>query len=367
MEAINIGNLEIKIPIIQGGMGVGISLSRLASAVANEGGVGTISAVGIGMLEPGYQNHFRASNKIALRKEIRKARKKTKGVLAVNIMLAVSDFDDLLKIALEEEIDIVFISAGLPLHKPRDISEEILYHSKTKFVPKVSSAKAARLIFEYWFNKYKRVPDALVIEGPESGGHQGFKMHELKNKSVHLGELIQQSKKIIDHYEQKTGNNIPIIAAGGIYTGYDIFEAIRRGASAVKMGSRFVTSFECDASPVFKNNFLNRKKEDMVLIKSPVGLPARVIRNSFVDEIIAGKAKPVNCPWKCLKTCNYKNVQFCIAEALFNSAQGKLKHGFSFASTKIHQATKICSIPEIFNKLIHEYNQAVEYSSVHLV
>ena len=179
MNELKIGNLSVKIPIIQGGMGVCVSLSGLASAVANEGGIGVISAVGIGMTEPDYQKNFREANKKALKREIRKARLKTNGIIGVNIMMAVTDFDDLLEVALKEKIDVVFIGAGLPLKRPPNINRSVLECSNTKFIPKVSSARAAKLIFQYWSQKYNRVPDAIVLEGPLAGGHIGFKKDEI--------------------------------------------------------------------------------------------------------------------------------------------------------------------------------------------
>lgn len=359
MNGFNIGDLRIKLPIIQGGMGVRISLSGLASAVANEGGIGVISAVGIGMTEKNYRSNFKEKNKIALRKEIRKARSKTDGIIGVNLMLAVTDFDDLLNVSLEEKIDVIFMGAGLPLRILSSIPPSILEQSNTKFIPKVSSAKAARLIFEYWLNKYNRVPDAIVIEGPKAGGHLGFKQDELNEPKNALQKSIEDAVCVMKVFEDKLGIKIPVIAAGGIYSGQDVYEAMQWGASAVKMGSKFVTTHECDASLAFKENYLNCKKDDIVIIDSPVGLPGRVIKNKFVEQIMNGFKKPVSCPWKCLKTCNYKTVPFCIAEALFSAAIGDLSNGFSFVGAKANLATKITSVKETMVEIITEYYNSV--------
>ncbi|PKP05181.1 MAG: nitronate monooxygenase [Bacteroidetes bacterium HGW-Bacteroidetes-6] len=350
MNPLNIGGLKVKLPIIQGGMGVCVSLSGLASAVANEGGIGVISAVGIGMTEPDYRKNFRESNKIALRKEIRKARLKTDGVLGVNIMMAVSDFDDLLKISIEEKIDVAIIGAGLFLHNPADFGD-----SQTKLIPKVSSARVARLIFKYWSEKYNRVPDAIVVEGPLCGGHIGFKKDEILSPKNYLIAIVQEVIKEIAPYEQKYGIEIPVIAGGGIYTGHDIFEIMNAGAKGVKMGTRFVTTNECDVSDQFKQNYLSSSKNDITIIDSPVGLPGRVISNDFVKGIQQGLQRPVNCPWKCLKTCDYKKVSFCIAEALFNAAQGNFENGFSFAGSNAYLATEITSVKETIDQLKREY------------
>jgi nitronate monooxygenase len=354
MREFNIGNLRIKTPIIQGGMGVCISLSGLASAVANEGGVGVISAVGIGMTEPNYRSNFRECNKIALRKEIRKAKLKSDGAIGVNIMLAVSDFDDLLRVSIEEKIDIVFLTAGLPLKKP-DIDLSILENTATKFIPKVSSPRAARLIFQHWSDKYNRIPDGVVIEGPLSGGHLGFKKKDLENSEIILASLVKDTIDELEPFEFKYGKEIPVIAAGGIYSGIDIFEIMEAGASAVKMGTRFVTTHECDASDKFKQNFLQCSRNDVTIIDSPVGLPGRVISNEFVQQIKQGMRKPVNCPWKCLKTCNYTNVQFCIAEALRNAAIGNFSDGFSFAGTNAYLANKIMTVRDTFENIKKEF------------
>ncbi len=365
MKPLKIGNLTVKVPIIQGGMGVAISLSGLASAVANEGGIGVISAVGIGMTEPDYIKNFRNANKRALRKEIKKARELSpQGVIGVNIMYAVSDFDDLLKVAIYEKIDVVFISAGLPLKNPVNLPVEVLENSGVKIIPKVSSARAANLIFKYWSNHYNWVPDGIVIEGPLAGGHEGFRKKDLIDPQIKLSDLITETVKVLKPFEEEFNIEIPIIAAGGIYTGKDIHDIFRSGAKAVKMGTRFVPTFECDADEKFKETYISAKKEDIVLIDSPVGLPARVVKNKFVEDILKGIKKPVNCPWKCLKTCDYKEVSFCIAQSLFNAAQGKMEEGFAFAGTNAYLTEKIISIKEVFEQLKDEYYQEQQLENI---
>lgn len=353
MEPFYIGSLKVKLPIVQGGMGVGVSLSGLASAVANEGGIGIISAVGIGMTELDYRINFRRANKIALRKEIKKARAKTNGIIGVNIMIAASDFEDLLRIAVDEQVDVVTMGAGLPLSLPPSFLEQKI----TKLIPKVSSGRAANLICKTWRRKFGRLPDAFVVEGPKSGGHQGFKRIDLFSPEINLGSIVKETMQVLKPCEQKMGIEIPVIAGGGIYTGKDMYEIMQAGARAVKMGTRFVTTTECDVSEAFKQNYLNCKKDDIVIIDSPVGLPARTIVNDFVREIQQGKQKPVKCPWKCLKTCDNKKVQFCIAEALFNAAKGNFSKGFSFAGEKAYLADRIMSVKESIAQIKAEYFQ----------
>lgn len=357
MNSLKIGDLNIKVPIIQGGMGIGVSLSGLASAVANQGGIGVISAVAIGMTEPGYQKHFRKSNQSALRNEIRKARLKTNGVIGVNIMMAVTDFDDLLRVSLEEKVDVVIIGAGLPLKVPATIGLSAFKKTKTKFIPKVSSARAAKLIFKHWSEKYNCIPDAIMIEGALAGGHLGFKKKELENPQSSLSDIVKETAEAISIYERQYGREIPVIAGGGIYTGKDMYNIMNAGANGVVMGTRFVTTEECDVSEKFKLNYINSSKDDITLISSPVGLPGRVITNDFVEEIKQGKQKPVKCAWKCLKTCDYKKVQFCVAEALYNATQGNFQHGFSFAGTKAYMAEKITTVKETFESIKDEYLQ----------
>jgi len=330
-------------------------LSGLASAVANEGGVGVISAAGIGMREPDYMKNFREANKRALRKEIQRARSLTNGVLGVNIMMALTDHEDLIKVAVEEKIDIIIMGAGLPLKIPAMLMEAGLTGHHTKLAIKVSSAKAAKLIFQYWSNKYDIVPDAVVVEGPLAGGHLGFKKEELTGDVVPLKKLIEETVNEICPFEEKYSKNIPVIAAGGIYTGKDMYEIMQAGAKAVKLGTRFVTTHECDASIEFKESYITSTEEDIMIIKSPVGLPGRVIQNEFVNQIQLGNTKPFKCVWHCLSSCNYKEAPYCIAQALFNSARGNMNEGFAFAGAKAFRATKIQHVSEVVNELLAEY------------
>lgn len=347
MNSLKIGNLEAKLPIIQGGMGVAISLSGLASAVANAGGIGVISAVAIGMTEPDYMKNYREANKRALRKEIQKARSLTNGILGVNIMVAVTDYEELLTVALEEKIDVVILGAGLPLKMPKYVTDRGFENISTKFIPKVSSAKAAKVIFSFWAKNFNHIPDAVVVEGPMAGGHLGFKKDELTHELVPLSYLIEETVHEISFFEKEFNKEVPVIAGGGIYTGNDIYKIMKHGAKGVKMGSRFVTTHECDASIKFKETYLNAKEEDIVIINSPVGLPGRAIKNEFINQINAGNAKPFKCSWKCLKSCDFRNVPYCIAQALFNAARGNLNEGFAFAGSKAFMAKKIQSVQEV--------------------
>lgn len=355
---LKIGDLEVRIPIIQGGMGVGVSLSGLSSAVANGGGVGVISAAGIGMLEPDYYTDFEKANKRALRKEIRKAREMTDGIIGVNIMMALTDHDALSKIAVEEGVDILFLGAGLPLKYPEILQLGQKTSIAAKFCPIVSSSRAAKIIFKYWAKHYNHVPDAVLLEGPLAGGHVGFKKEQIDAPQYRLEKLVADTVSDIQPFERQFGKSIPVIAAGGIYTGADIFRFMQLGAQAVQMATRFVTTTECDASLEFKQAYLDCSKEDIVVIDSPVGLPGRAIKNHFVESVLNGEKKPFKCPWKCLQTCDVKKAPYCIALALTNAKRGKLNQGFAFCGANAYRVDKIISVKELLDLLRREYAAA---------
>lgn len=347
-----IGDLKINLPIVQGGMGVGISLANLASSVTNAGGLGIISSVGLGMLAKYGSSGSSKANIEGLREEIRKARKLTSGVLGVNIMKAASDFGALVKTAIQEKIEIIFVGAGLMTKSPEGVD---LASTKTKFAPIVSSPRAAEIIFRSWDRHYNHIPDALVVEGPLAGGHLGFKKSTINNLTQSLEEILKGVRKILHKFEKKYKHIIPIIAGGGVFNGKDIANLLHQGAAAVQMGTRFVATEECDASEEFKNTYINSQKEDVVLIDSPVGLPGRAIRCKFLEEVKKGKNKPHNCLWKCLKTCNYKKAPYCIARALTNAQQGNMEEGFAFCGANVHRTKNIVKVKELLSKLKNEY------------
>ncbi len=358
LKELKIGDLTAKIPIIQGGMGVGVSLSGLASAVANEGGIGVISSAGIGMLEPDFSTNFNEANKRALRKEIRKAKKITTGIIGVNIMVALSDFDDHIQVALDEGADLLFVGAGLPLRFPKISLSGRLTKVITKVIPIVSSARAAKIIFQYWAKHYNNVPSAVVVEGPLAGGHLGFKKEQINNPDYSLEKILPDVISVIKTFEQQFNKSIPVIAAGGIYTGADIHKFIQLGAQGVQIATRFVATHECDTDIKFKEAYIKCKKEDIIIIESPVGLPGRAIKNQFLDDVSRGIKKPFKCPWQCLKTCDFKNTPYCIAFALTNAKEGDLERGFAFAGANAYRVDKIVSVKELIASLLEEYSNA---------
>lgn len=349
-----IGDLACEVPIIQGGMGVGISLSGLASAVAQEGGIGVIAAAMAGIHEPDILTNSREANLRVLKNEIQKAREKTRGILGVNIMVALTDYDELVKASIEEGIDIIFSGAGLPL----DLPKFRVNGSKTKLVPIISSGRAGKILCQKWMSRFHVLPDAFVVEGPMAGGHLGFKEEQIDDPKYRLEKLIPEVLEAIEPFETKYGKQIPVIAAGGIYTGRDIQRFLQMGASGVQMGTRFVATYECDADTAFKETYIHSKEEDMVIIKSPVGLPGRAICNSFIEEVNKGKRTPFKCPYHCIKTCEAQKSPYCIAIALGNAKRGKLKNGFAFAGKNAYRIDRIVSVHELMDSLKGEYSKA---------
>lgn len=351
MNKLRIGNITVNLPIIQGGMGVGISLSSLASAIANEGGIGVISTAAIGFGENDFFSNFLEANIRALKREIRKARELTKGIIGVNIMMALSNYTDMVRTAIEEGIDFIFSGAGLPLNLPQFLTEKV----RTKLVPIVSSARAAGIITKRWHEKYDYLPDAIIVEGPMAGGHLGFKKEQVNDSEYSLEKLVPEVLNEMKPWENKYEKPVPVIAAGGIYSGADIRRFMELGASGVQMATRFVTTHECDASLEFKNTYIRSKKEDIEIIDSPVGMPGRAIGNKFIDFVKKGKKHPLNCHFHCIRTCDIKSSPYCIAMALVNAQKGNMEHGFAFAGENAYRTNEIVSVSELVKSLTEEY------------
>ncbi|MBA3035987.1 MAG: nitronate monooxygenase [Desulfobacterium sp.] len=352
--SLKIGDLVSRIPIIQGGMGVGISMSGLASAVANEGGIGIIATAMIGIDEPDVSANPLVANVRALKREIRKARSMTKGIIGVNIMVALTHYADLVKASIEEAVDIIISGAGLPLDLPGFLVEG----AKTKLVPIVSSARAAKILSQKWLSKYNRLPDAFVVEGPKAGGHLGFKKEQINDPDYALEKLVKEVIETVGPIAAKCNTTIPVIAAGGIYTGGDIRKMLDLGAAGVQMGTRFVATFECDAALDFKKAYVDAKQEDLMIINSPVGMPGRALHNKFLDDVENGIKKPFKCPYHCIKTCDVENSPYCIALALAGAKKGKFKSGFAFAGSNAYRVNEIVSVKDLIQTLQLEFSQA---------
>ena len=349
LKTLKIGNLSIQVPIIQGGMGVGISLSGLASAVANEGGVGVISAAGLGVIYKNLSKNYLEASILGLKEELSKARQKTQGVIGVNIMVALSNFADLVRTAIAEKADIIFAGAGMPLNLPSFLQKD----STTKLVPIVSSGRAAKLICEKWKSIYNYLPDALVVEGPKAGGHLGFDREQLETYTqASYDNEIERIMAVVRKYAQKYQVHIPVAVAGGISDKDAAEHAFSLGADAVQAATRFVTTWECDADLSYKQSYLNAKKEDVILVKSPVGMPGRAIKNPFISHVMAGeRVKPKRC-LGCLKNCNPAEVPYCITEALIKAAKGEIGEALLFCGADVWKAEKIETVKEVIDSLL---------------
>ena len=352
MKPLKIGDLTAAVPLVQGGMGVGISLAGLASAVAAEGGVGVISSAGLGVIYHDYSSDYDEASIYGPGREIEKARSKTKGIIGGNVMVAMSNFADMVKTAVAEKADIIFSGAGLPLNLPSFLTEG----AKTKLAPIVSSARAAKLLCQKWFSEYRYIPDAIVVEGPKAGGHLGYKEEQLADEHFSLEALVPEIVAEVRAFGAEHDCHIPVIAGGGIYTGEDIYRIMQLGADGVQMGTRFVTTEECDADPAFKQTYLDAKPQDIEIIKSPVGMPGRAIHSSFLDRVKEGLKRPKNCPFDCIKTCDVTHSPYCIMLALYNAFKGKLQNGYAFCGANAWRAEKIQSVRDLMAALRDEYD-----------
>jgi len=352
---LRIGNLTAELPIVQGGMGVRVSLASLAAAVAEEGGVGTISSIGLGDFEAARDEYERISRE-ALQEEIRKARAMTQGALAVNFMGVLSNVEDLLRAAVEEGIRIIVFGAGLPMRLPKIVEER-----DVNLVPIVSSARGAELILRGWAKRFDRTAGAIILEGPLAGGHLGFSVEQLEHRDDHTLEmLVPKLVEAVKPYEDRFGEKIPIIAAGGIFDGADIARMLSLGASGVQMATRFVCTVECNAAQAFKQTYLDAAEEDIVIIKSPVGLPGRAIRNEFLKGLETIDKLNINCPYHCLTVCKVSEAKFCIAQALLNAYRGDIDHGLVFCGQNAHRIDKIVSVKQLIAELVGELRAALE-------
>ncbi|MEG0128180.1 NAD(P)H-dependent flavin oxidoreductase, partial [Clostridium sp.] len=317
LKPIKIGKYEAAIPIIQGGMGVGVSLSKLAGAVASCGGIGTISAAHPGYNEPDFEKKPLEANIRALKMHIKEALSKAKnGLVAVNIMAASKNYDDFVKASVESGANLIISGAGLPMNLPA-----LCKNTKTAIAPIVSSAKVSSLILKMWDKRHGATADAIVFEGPDAGGHLGFKLEDIDNARESFFDEVKKILESIKPYAEKYEREIPLIVAGGIFTGEDIAKAIECGASGVQMGTRFVATEECDAHYNFKMAYVNSTKDDMVLLKSPVGLPGRGIKNRFSEYIQTAK-KPIKKCYNCISMCKPAEIPYCISGELIDSVRG---------------------------------------------
>ncbi|MCL2859447.1 MAG: nitronate monooxygenase [Oscillospiraceae bacterium] len=356
IKGIKIGNKVSKYPIIQGGMGIGVSAHNLAGAVAKNGGIGVIASVNIGYKEKDFLEDPLKANLRAIDKEIDQAREIAgkDGIIGVNIMVAIQQYSQMVKQAVKKGVDLIISGAGLPKNLP-----EYVKNTKTKIAPIISSAKGAELIIKLWMKRYNYVPDMIVVEGPEAGGHLGFSEKELdETKRPKLENIIVEVIKVVKNIEKTVKKKIPVIAAGGIFSGKDIARFLKLGASGVQMATRFVTTKECDASDEFKKAYIESTKEDIKIIKSPVGMPGRAIRNNFIKKVENERVKSKHCV-SCIIPCNPRETPYCISDALINAVKGNTAEGLVFCGSNVDKVKELVTVKELMNELVGEMQVAM--------
>lgn len=341
-HTLNFAGLIPKLPIIQGGMGVGISLHQLAGHVASCGGIGVISSAQVGYQENDFLKNPSLANERALIAEVQKAKAMApQGIIGVNIMVALKDYERTVKAAVKAGADLIISGAGLPMELPL-----LTKGSITKLAPIVSSGKAAQVICRFWDKRYQKAPDLVVVEGPLAGGHLGFSLEELKNPPNVL-DLMTDVKKVLLPYEEKYDKKIPVVVAGGFYTGEDVAQALKAGADGVQMATRFVTTYECDAALSYKEAYLHATKEQIGIVKSPVGMPGRGILNDFIQNVPGNQA----CYYHCMAKCAVTTIPYCISKALIAAAKGELQNALLFCGSNAYRATHLEHVADIFKEI----------------
>lgn len=350
LSGLSINGLKSKLPLIQGGMGIGVSLSGLAGAVAKAGGIGIISAAQPGYNWAGFATNQLKANVEALAHHIKAAKEKALGgIVGVNIMCALTHYAEYVKCCIENKADLIISGAGLPLDLP-----ELVKKSSIKIAPILSSLKAVKVLLKLWDKKYATTADMIVIEGPKAGGHLGFTLEQLEKNENFDTELT----KIIDfvkEYEEKYGRKIPVVFGGGVYTRQDIEHYMGLGCAGVQMATRFVATPECDADDAFKQVYINAGEEDVIIVKSPVGMPGRAIKNKLIEKVLAGERDSIEKCYTCLNECDIATIPYCITKALTNSATGNMDNGLIFCGETVSRVTKITPVSEIIDELFPEY------------
>lgn len=347
LPPLHIGDLRIDPPIIQGGMGVRISGPRLASAVSDTGALGVLASVGTNGEPPYSKMEYALGAYRSFRDMICETRALTNRPFGVNIMCALTNYDDLVRAADQEKVAAIFSGAGLPLKLP-----SLVANGATKLIPIVSSGRAAQIICRTWLRKHDRLPDALVVEGPKAGGHLGFSAEALLLPQSQLDGILRDVVVAIQPFEEHQHHAIPVIAAGGVFSGEDIAHMISLGAHGVQIASRLVCTTECDAPYSYKSEYLRCRKQDIIILPSPVGLPLRVIRNQFVDRLMQGDRIPFHCRYKCLRTCDPRQTRYCIAQALVNAYRGNLDAGFATCGAEAYRIDGLLTVGDLLRELV---------------
>ena len=350
INPLKIKNIEAKLPVIQGGMGVGISLGGLAGAVAKEGGIGVISAAQIGFRELDFDQNTKGANLRAIRKEYEKARTiAPEGIIGFNLMVAMRHYEEYVREVIDAGADMIISGAGLPMELPR-----LAEGSDVKLAPIVSTEKSAKVILRYWDKKYKRMPDLLVIEGPEAGGHLGFTEEQLKEYNGNYDQEVIRILNLVRQYEEEFGCRIPTALGGGIENRRQAAHAFSLGVDAIQVATRFVTTEECDADIRYKEAYIQADREDITIVKSPVGMPGRAIMNPFMRRVMAGEQIPHSPCHGCLHKCDQAKIPYCITDALIHAAKGEVDDALLFCGAYAYKAKRLETVKEVIDSLLTE-------------
>lgn len=348
-----LGNRELALPLIQGGMGVGVSMGGLAGAVAAQGAMGTLSTADAGWNEPDFAAHPQQANLRALRREVQRAKRLAAGagLVAVNAMVATRQYADSVRTALEAGADAIVSGAGLPLELPA-LAEGF----EALLAPIVSGPRAAQLICRTWEKRYGCVPDFVVLEGCQAGGHLGFEEADLlSGLCTPLSRLIPEVLAALRPFEEKFGRAIPLFCAGGVATGAEMARCTRLGAAGAQLATRFIATEECDASQGYKDVLLAAQPEDLRIIHSPVGMPGRAVNSPLVQRLAAGMRQPPAHCSGCIKSCHPAETPFCITHALIEAVKGNWEEGLFFSGSRVDLVDRMRTVPDLIDELMKEW------------
>ncbi len=347
MLPLKIGDLEVPIPVIQAGMGVQVAKADLAGAVARAGGIGCISSVGLGSIEASQNDYISDSNNNLIT-QIRKARLLApNGILSVNVMVALSNYDNVVQTCIDENVDIIISGAGLPIPLPG-----LTKGSNIKLIPVISSGRAMKVVLKSWHRRYQVIPDAIIIEGPLCGGHMGFTTEQvLHPELVPIQGILRDVKNELAPFEAEYGRKIPILGAENIADANDVIEKLNMGFDGVHVGTRFICTEEAGIDIKSKEVYVKAKAEDVVVLRSPLGLPVKVLKTTLVEKLFNGEKIPFGCPFQCLRACEASKAKFCIADALLKTLFGEVDEGLFMVGSGVGRVNDIIPAEEFFEPL----------------
>ena len=360
--AVTLGKKTLPLPIVQGGMGIGVSLERLAGAVAAQGGMGTLSAAFCGFREPDFRTNSREANLRALTRQVGRAKEIAKGagLVAVNVMVAAAQYADSVRTALRAGVDAVVCGAGLPKDLPALAAE--VPESGAALAPVVSGGRSAALICKLWDRRYGRIPDFVILEGPLAGGHLGFSPEEAREAQAGrpkpLSGLLREVLEALEPFRQKYGRDVPVFVAGGVKNGAELRRYMDQGAAGAQFATRFIATEECDAGPGYKQALLNARRGDITIVQSPVGLPGRALRSPLIERVEAGTQGPITHCDRCLAACDCKTAPYCISRALIAAVEGDWENGLFFCGANAGEVNTLSTVKEQMDQILNEWRAA---------